>query len=461
MRRYEHIASLASGGMADVHLNVMRGPNGFTQLAGVKEVRKDLAADPELERMFLAESRLTARLDHPNVVQTYEVGNEGGCHFLAMEYLEGVPYWKLARATGDPAPLEIHVRILIEALAGLHYAHELADFDGSPLGIVHKDVSPQNIIVTYDGAVKVIDFGISNRVALENPAEGFRGKLAYMAPEQARGLVVDRRADVFCVGIMLWEALTGERLWSGERNTLLQVLQDDIPDVRTLRPEVPARLAVICARALSRDPSGRYAKAADLESALEDWLARRGLAVTRRDVGNWVAARYADERRMMRRQIEAHLFVRRDTVRVTARTDDLHDHTPIAVVVRPAPPTPIAPPRARARAAVGSLLMMSVAALVSFLSWHTVGPEVASVTAHAPVARWVAAQTMPRLGRCHDADALTTSREVADEETPAVRSLVAARGLAEPAPVAPAVSRAVARPARVRGSRAGHRYAAR
>ena len=452
MRRYEHIASLASGGMADVHLTVMRGQNGFTKLVVVKEVRKELGDDPEFERMFLAESRLTARLNHPNVVQTYEVGSEDQRHFLAMEYLEGVPYWKLARATGDPAPLEIHVRIFIEALAGLHYAHELADFDGSPLGIVHKDVSPQNIIVTYDGAVKVIDFGIANRVATENPAVGFRGKLAYMAPEQARGLVVDRRADVFCAGIMLWEALAGERLWSSDRDTLLQLLQDDIPDVRTLRPEVPARLAMICARALSRNPDDRYATAAEMERALEDWLVRRGLAVTRRDVGNWVATRYADERRMMRRQIESHLFVRRDTVRLTSTSDD---HTPVAVVVRSQLLGTFPPPRrGRARAVVGSVLMTSIAALVGFLSWHTVGPEVTSLTAHAPVPRWVAAKTVPRLGHSRAADALTTTREAAAVE--GMPSMLGARGQAEPASAA-AVTPGTSRPSRARGSRAGLR----
>jgi serine/threonine-protein kinase len=450
--------------MADVHLTVMRGQNGFTKLVVVKEVRKDLGSDPEFERMFLAESRLTARLNHPNVVQTYEVGTEAQRHFLAMEYLEGVPYWKLARATGDPAPLEIHVRILIEALAGLHYAHELTDFDGAPLGIVHKDVSPQNIIVTYDGAVKVIDFGISNRVALENPAEGFRGKLAYMAPEQARGLMVDRRAEVFSAGIMMWEALTGERLWSRDRDTLLQVLQDEIPDVRTLRPEVPARLATICARALSRDPNTRYTTAAEMERALEDWLVRRGVAVTRRDVGNWVSARYADERRMMRRQIEAHLFVRRDTVQLSAPNDEARDRTPVAVVVRPpsrvshAPQKP--PPKARARSALGSMLMMGVAALVGFLSWHTVGPEVTSLTARAPVPRWVAAKTVPRLGHSREADALTTLRAPAAEEALAMPSMLGARGQAEPA-TAGAVTRAAPRPARVRGGRAGLRYATR
>jgi serine/threonine protein kinase len=444
--------------MADVHLTVLRGQNGFTKLVVLKEVRKDLSADPEFERMFLAESRLTARLNHPNVVQTYEVGSEAGRHFLAMEYLDGVPYWKLARATDDPAPLELHIRVLIEALAGLHYAHELAEFDGTPLGIVHKDVSPQNIIVTYDGAVKVIDFGIANRVALENPAEGFRGKLAYMAPEQARGLVVDRRADVFCVGIMLWEALAGERLWSHDRDTLLQLLQDDIPDVRTLRPEVPARLAMICAKALSRDVDARYASAAEMERALEEWLVRRGVAVTRRDVGNWIASRYADERRHMRRQIEAHLFVRRDTVPLTP-TDEAPERTPVAVVVR-SPPLPSMAPsaRARARAAVGSLLMVGVAALVGFLSWTTVGDEVTSLTARAPVPRWVAAKTVPRLGRSREADALATPR-ASTQDTIAMSSMLGTRGRAEPATPSTTITPVSRGPARAR--RGSPRYAAR
>src|SRR5262249_47481004 len=155
------------------------------------------------------------RLNHANVVQTLEVGTDQGVHFLAMEFLEGVSYVRMARLKDRlPTPLALHVRVLVEALRGLHYAHELRDFDGRPLGVVHRDVSPQNVMITFDGVVKVLDFGIAKAaLAAEHRPEDFKGKLEYMSPEQALVSDVDRRADIYSLGVMLWEALARRRFY--------------------------------------------------------------------------------------------------------------------------------------------------------------------------------------------------------------------------------------------------------
>ena len=206
--------------MAVVHLAVMHAQAGFNKLLVIKQIHERFTVDPEVLGMFLDEARLAARLSHPNVVQTNEVGQDGERHFLTMEYLDGQPLnrvlWRMKDRGG--LPLGLHLRVLADVLAGLHYAHELVDYDGSPLGVVHRDVTPHNVFVTYDGAVKVVDFGIAKaRDALTHTKVGIiKGKIAYMAPEQARGETVDRRADVFAVGVMLWEAVTGTRPWKGD-----------------------------------------------------------------------------------------------------------------------------------------------------------------------------------------------------------------------------------------------------
>src|SRR6185436_17380332 len=212
--KYRIIALLGQGGMASVFLSVVPGPVGVNKLLVVKLLREEVSHDEDFVAMFVNEARLAARLNHANVVQTYEVGVEGRQHYLAMDYLDGQPLHAVLRKAGrSGVPLEVQVRILAEALAGLHYAHTLRDFDGTDLRVVHRDVSPQNIFVNYDGQVKVVDFGIAKAAgAASNTQSGvFKGKLSYVAPEQAGGDLVDARADVFSVGVMLWEAIARKR----------------------------------------------------------------------------------------------------------------------------------------------------------------------------------------------------------------------------------------------------------
>jgi serine/threonine-protein kinase len=209
--KYRPIATLGQGGMARVLLTVAQSGPGVHKLLVVKELKPDLVKDAEFVTMFVDEARLAARLNHPNVLTTYEIGESGGAPFLVMEYLEGQPLHAVLPRVGRTAmPLTAHLAILQKALAGLHYAHELRDFDGSPMNVVHRDVSPQNVFVCYDGQVKLLDFGIAKASGSVARTETgvFKGKLGYIAPEQITSPTVDRRADVFSVGVMLWEALT-------------------------------------------------------------------------------------------------------------------------------------------------------------------------------------------------------------------------------------------------------------
>src|SRR5262245_45560386 len=199
--KYQLIANLGHGGMADVYLSVVHGPVGFNKLTVIKRLRPSLAEEQEFLAMFLDEARLAARLNHPNVVQTNEVAEIEGQYYIAMEYLDGQPLNRiLTRAQkAGTLPRELLIRVVADCLAGLHYAHELADYDGSPLGVVHRDASPHNIFVTYDGQTKVVDFGIAKAATRSAETRGgvLKGKVAYMAPEQARSGEVDRRSDVF------------------------------------------------------------------------------------------------------------------------------------------------------------------------------------------------------------------------------------------------------------------------
>src|SRR6185369_9959070 len=261
--KYRLIAELGHGGMAEVYLAVVRGPAGFNKLLVIKQIRPQLAEDPEFLGMFLDEARLAARFSHPNVVQTNEVGQEGDRYFIAMEYLEGQPLnrviHRLGRATG--VPLGMHVKVMLEVCAGLHHAHELADYDGTPLSVVHRDFTPHNIFLTYDGLVKVVDFGIAKAMnsSSETRTGVLKGKVAYMAPEQARGERVDRRADIFSVGVMLWEAATGKRLWKGVPDiTILQrLLSGEIPTPRSVKPDISEKLEAIILKALSHQRDDR------------------------------------------------------------------------------------------------------------------------------------------------------------------------------------------------------------
>jgi hypothetical protein len=301
--RYVLLLPIGRGGMANVFLATHVGPAGFHKELVVKALRAELTESPEILAMFMEEARLSARLNHPNVVQTYEVGREGGFYFLAMEYLDGQPLHRLltrAAEVGDLPPI-VALRIVADALRGLHYAHDLADLRGEPLGLVHRDVSPHNIFVTYDGAVKVVDFGIAKALgsSVHTAVGTFKGKVAYMPPEQCLGKEVDRRADVFSMGAVLFEALAGKRLWGKAHAPAIvaRLAEGRIPALEDELPrELPPGCHAILARALAPDPEQRFATAEEFRLELERVLAAEGGGPDPARVGAWVSTLFDDER---------------------------------------------------------------------------------------------------------------------------------------------------------------------
>jgi Ca-activated chloride channel family protein len=310
--KYRLVAELGHGGMADVYLGVAAGVGGFNKLIVVKLLR-DLD-DPEQIQMFLDEARLAARLNHPNVVQTYEVGNEGELYYMAMEFLDGPSYHRLVRrAAKEPGglPLPVHLYVLTRALEGLHYAHELKDYDGTSLNVVHRDLSPHNVLVTYEGDCKIVDFGIAKAAdsQVETRSGSFKGKVTYMPPEQVAGARVDRRADVFAAGVMLFEAVSGRRLW--EKDPELVVAQrlaaNDVPRLKDVAPQAPKALIEICDWALAPEVSARCPSALQMHTALDDYLRRAGLELSRLQLADQVARRFTADRERLRQTLEQQL----------------------------------------------------------------------------------------------------------------------------------------------------------
>jgi len=298
--------------MADVYLAVVSGPAGWSKLQVVKRLRVDRGEEPEVVAMFLDEARLAARLNHPNVVQTTEVGEDEGELFLVMEYLEGVPLSRvLSRAKKNPPPPGILLRIIADALAGLHYAHELKDYDGKPLRIVHRDASPHNIFVTYDGHTKLLDFGIAKATSHTNKtaAGTVKGKIGYMAPEQALAKGVDRRADIFAIGLVLWEILAGRRMWgdASDVEILQKLAAGGVTPIEKARNDIPFALRQICGRAIAISPDERYATAAEMRADLLAYLERSSLHITPEQVARYVGAMFSDKRAEIAKLVERQL----------------------------------------------------------------------------------------------------------------------------------------------------------
>jgi serine/threonine protein kinase len=311
--KYEVLAVLGRGGMSDVYLAVMRGPAGYAKLVVLKELRSELVQDPDHLAMFFAEARLGARLSHPAVVQVYELGQDAGRLFITMEFLEGQPLHRVLARLGDSGglPTATYLRVVEEVLSALHYSHELTDYDGTPLHVVHRDVSPHNVFVTYDGRVKLVDFGIAK--GLDSPLDTrngiVKGKVAYMSPEQAAGRPVDRRSDVYSAGIMIWEAITGVRLWRGLNEVAIvgQLMGGNVPAPHTIRPDVPPELEAVCLRALSREPADRHQTAEALRLDLEAAVLKLGMRAPLAPLGELVSRSFSAERAEMRERISLKL----------------------------------------------------------------------------------------------------------------------------------------------------------
>ena len=329
--KYQLFATLGKGGMADVFLSVARGQMGFNKLAVIKRLKPALADDAAFRNMFLEEARLAARLNHPNIVHTYEVGESNGIYFIAMEYLEGQALNKVVKEAvrnKQRVPPEICVRMIADALAGLGHAHELRDYDGTPLNIIHRDISPHNLFVTYDGHTKLVDFGIakSDNSATETEVGVLKGKVAYMSPEQAMGKRLDARSDLFAMGIVLWELLTHQRLMTGDNaaNTLHRLMNEPIPHVSEVQPDIDMELDRIVNLALQKDPAQRFQSAVEMREALEIWLSTH--RARQEDVSRSMIALFASVRTEVQKQIQRHMALiapAKDTAELQAITQDL------------------------------------------------------------------------------------------------------------------------------------------
>jgi eukaryotic-like serine/threonine-protein kinase len=282
--RYRIVKHLATGGMAKVLLATATGIEGFARHVVIKQIDPQYSQTPTFVQMFLDEARLAASLHHHNIIQVHDIGKEGSTYFFAMEYVHGEDLRNLLIANKtrkEQTPLEHAIAIITAAASALHYAHDHCGPDRKPLNLVHRDVSPSNILIGFDGNVKVVDFGIAKTAlaSTETRAGDIKGKLTHMSPEQCLGKAIDRRSDVFALGIVLHELITVRRLFRGESDyeRMKGVIEDTIPPPSKYRPDLPAELDWIILKALERDPAHRYQTADELRVALERFAINHNL----------------------------------------------------------------------------------------------------------------------------------------------------------------------------------------
>jgi serine/threonine protein kinase len=310
--RYELVGEIASGGMATVYLARLGGVGGFQRFVAMKRLHPHLQGEKEFVEMFLDEARLSAGIHHPNVVAILEVGASPVGYYLVMEYVEGDTLARLlarAASNGQRIPVPIALRIVLDSLAGLHAAHELKDDQGTLVNLVHRDVSPQNVLVGVDGIARITDFGVaraSSRLSTTRVGQ-LKGKLAYMAPEQAQGDPIDRRADVFSAGVLVWETLASKRLFKADNEaaTLQRVMHEPIPSLTRVAPHISKELASVVHRGLDRDPTKRFQTAAQFADAVEAAAGGRDGVADPRDLAAFVKATLGTEIEQQREAVRA------------------------------------------------------------------------------------------------------------------------------------------------------------
>jgi serine/threonine-protein kinase len=301
--RYELLLPIASGGMAMVWAARLKGSRGFQKIVAVKTMLPKLSEDEQFEQMFLDEASLASQIRHPHVVEILDLGEQQGILFLVMEWIDGVPLNQLMKAARPKGgvPVPVAVRIAMQACAGLQAAHELKDGDGKLVGLVHRDVSPQNILVTYDGVAKVVDFGVAKATALGGGATvagQIKGKVAYMAPEQVKGGAIDRRVDLFAMGIVLYALTTGKHPFrrESEAATMYNICSPTpVMPPRKVIPDYPVELEQVVIKSLAKDPDRRFQTANEMLKAL-DQLPQSMRASTDDDVGKFVMSLFGDKR---------------------------------------------------------------------------------------------------------------------------------------------------------------------
>jgi tRNA A-37 threonylcarbamoyl transferase component Bud32 len=311
-RAFRQLFELGRGGMARIYLAESLA-SGIRKLVVLKVLNSELSIDPEMRAAFRREAELSAQMNHPNVVQVLEVFESASTPVIVMEYLEGISLASLLKTARAALPLALHVSILAQVLAGLHHFHELRDLDGSLLNAVHRDVSPQNVMILHDGPVKVLDFGIAKVSAPQEQATStgiVKGKLHYMPPEQLIGdHKIDRRADLFAVGVLLWEAVAGKRMWEGKSDaeTMRALAMGELPRLRDVASDAPESLLSIVERATSINVERRFATARDMQLAIESAMSERGWLVQPRAVAEFMRVNFGAGREQVAQMVKQAL----------------------------------------------------------------------------------------------------------------------------------------------------------
>jgi serine/threonine-protein kinase len=391
---------IGKGGMAEIFLARQKTELGATRLCVVKQILPGLAGDPQFSDMLVHEAKLAARLNHANVVQVFDLGRADERLFIAMEYVEGFDLNDLLRRCSKskvPMPFELGVHVVREALRGLDYAHRRMDDEGHPLGIVHRDVSPSNLLVSFDGEVKVCDFGIahandvvSTRGSQHEIDEAIRGKAGYMSPEHANGQPLDARSDVYAAGIVLWELAAGRRMYrtgEGRDGLLEQARKAEVPPLPASGLPEAERLQAIVTKALARDREGRYPSAAAMLRDLEGYAATARLMTSPLQLGDWLERTFGEaivEKRRARERAAAALERGAPVVvqaiaapvvapppgpLATATAPAASDAPVAAAAVAPPPSLSAPPPRPARRAPRAAMIVIALLALAAVGAW--------------------------------------------------------------------------------------------
>ena len=362
--RYEILAKLAEGGMAEIFLARGATAGGIERYVVLKRILRERANDTELVEMFLQEARLAAQLQHPNIAQVYDIGRLGESYFFTMEYVHGETVRaivKRAHAEQRPVPIACVLAIAHGAAAGLQHAHDRKGPNGKPLGIVHRDVSPSNLICSYEGHVKLVDFGVAKAAdrVTQTMKGTVKGKIAYLSPEQADNKRVDRRSDLFALGIVLWELMTGEYLYRRDSDflTMTAIVEEPARPPSELREDVPPALDFVTLRLLAKDPAARFQTAGELVESIETIAARLGVPLTQTTLARFMRDRFG-ERPEPWVELEAggsisHLMVDSDPIpdRLTAITSSVDDQLRKVPTL---PPTEIDPEELKATIMFGA-----------------------------------------------------------------------------------------------------------
>ena len=457
--KYLLVHQLGRGGMAELFLAKQSGLKGFEKVLAIKKILPHLTQDPEFVSMFVNEGKLAALLTHQHIVQIFDLGHVEGAYYMAMEYVMGKDVRSLVgkiRERGGRLSIDHALLIVSQVASGLDYAHRKKDLNGRELNIVHRDVSPQNILVSYEGEVKLVDFGIAKAAGSgqETQTGILKGKLAYMSPEQACGRAIDRRSDVFSLGIVLYELLTGRRLFKGDSDlsTLEQVRTAHVEPPRTLDGDIPESLEAVALKALAREADQRYQTASEFQAALERILAERGQGTGSLNFAQYLATIFAEE---MRADAERFQSAHQETVRMAASAP-----RPVAAPARRHDtPRPSAPARLASRPLPAPESHGVRSALVGAVLLFVLGS--ATVVSTPAVLRWLREQPadLRRVGSLVEErlGALGLRRLVPDPESAApaaqptgmaAADAAQAEPIAVPAPVTD-VPTAAAFPARV------------